>query len=156
MMQPIEEFNSVSQKITQILENFPSESRTKILFDKWSLKDVIAHLNNWMVHDIDCLTALKENREPYWEPDVDEFNRKGTEERKGIVWGSLLTEFLTLKNTLLNIYKTLPNDLWDKPIWKDKHENARLFLEEDINHWKGEHLGVLKKKLEEVMTVRTS
>ena len=144
----VRNFVDIKDEISSIIEKFPQERRLDMLFDKWCLKDVVAHLSNWMVHDIDCLRAVKEDREPYWEPEVDEFNRKGVNERKEKPWNEIYGEFEKLRTELAKLYETLPDGLWNKPIWQGKNETAKLFLREDLSHWKNEHLGDLKEKLE--------
>lgn len=147
MNKKIEKFNSVRDEFISLADRFPEEKRLDILFSDWSLKDVVSHLSNWMVHDIDCLTALKEGREPYWEPEIEEFNKKGIEARKGKNWEEIYKEFIDLGNELSSLYKTLPDNLWGKPIWKGRNETAMKFLEEDIDHLQNEHLPELKEKL---------
>jgi hypothetical protein len=148
MKTKIAKLKSIGQKITSLLEEFPKDRHQDILFDQWSLKDIVAHLSNWMVHDISCLKALTEGKEPYWEQDVDDFNAKGVALRKDKTWDEVFNEFLTLRDTLIRLYENIPQDLWDKPIWKDKGETANRFLDEDIAHWEGEHLGDFKEKMQ--------
>ncbi len=145
-MKKLTQFKQINQNIKALIDQFPENQTADILVDKWSLKDIVAHLNNWLVHDIDCLTALKEGREPYWEPDVDTFNAQGIVKRKAQSWQQIYTEFVTLGNNLVSIYETLPNNLWNKPIWKNKKEQtAHKFLDEDILHWE-EHLDEIQEK----------
>jgi hypothetical protein len=144
----IEKFKDVTQQITTLIRNCSQSQRDSVLFDKWRLKDLVAHLSNWMAHDIECLTALKENREPYWEPDVDEFNAKGIEARKELDWNVVYEEFINLIQRLINTYETMPAGLWEKPIWtKYKDQTPCKFLEDNISHWQNEHLEDIKQKL---------
>jgi hypothetical protein len=141
------------QTLISTIDKFPESQRLAVLFDTWNLKDIVAHLSNWMVHDIECLSALKEGKEPYWEPDVDGFNAKGIEIRKNKSWEEVYKEFIALGNNLLNIYETLPENLWEVPIWKTrKDQTARRFLKDDIWHWETEHLGDLQEKLQRAFT----
>jgi len=140
----INEFVNVRREVGRIIDEWPEENRMTAMFDKWSLKDVVAHLSNWMVHDIDCLSKLKLGEEPYWEPDVEEFNLKGISERKNYDWDKVSVEFVSLGDGLEDIYKTMPDKLWDILIWKSRSETAENFLQEDIIHWKG-HLDELEK-----------
>lgn len=146
IQEKIDEFVKVKEEIRRIIEAFPVESRMKILFDKWTLKDVVVHLSNWMVHDIDCLEKLKVGREPVWEPDFDEFNMKGVEARKGWSWQKVFDEFLILNEELYKLYYSLLENLWDKPIWKGYGLTARKFILKDIEH-KNDHLEELRKYL---------
>ncbi len=148
MQEKIAELKQVKQNLISTIDKFPENQRLTTLFDTWNLKDIVAHLSNWMVHDIDCLSALKEGKEPYWEPDVDAFNSKGIEMRKNRSWEEVYKEFITLGNTLLSMYETLPENLWEVPVWKTrKDQTAYRFLEDDIWHWETEHLPAIQKTL---------
>lgn len=144
-------FKNIQTEMIMLFNAFPADRRTDLLFDKWSLKNIVAHLNGWMVHDIECLNALLENREPFWEPDVDEFNNKGVEDRKHHSWETIHHEFVDLSTKLIGIYEALPDEVWDMPIWRGKSETAKKFLEEDIAHWGNEHLADLKEKYKKVI-----
>ncbi len=141
----INTFNEVDKKLDNLIQKFPSERREEVVFDKWSLKNVVSHLNHWMVHDLDCLNALRDNKVPYWEPDIEEFNRKGVEARSNNNWEQVYSEFVELKNKLLNLYKEIPEDLRNKKIWPNKNETPEKFLKEDIKHWRDEHIFGLNK-----------
>ncbi len=145
----LDEFTKISEELDILIRKFPAERREEIIFDKWSLKNVVSHLNHWMVHDLDCLNALLANKVPYWEPEVEEFNRKGVEARSNNNWDQVYFEFVELKNKLLNLYKEIPEDLRYKRIWPDKNETPEKFLEEDIKHWKDEHIYGLNKFFDE-------
>jgi hypothetical protein len=140
MKDKINTFKEIKDELTKATTRFSSQQREEKVFDKWSLKDVVAHLSNWMIHDTDCLKALKKGKEPYWEPDVDEFNKKGVESRKNRAWDEVYKEFIDLGNELINLYETLPGELREKQIWEGKNQTARRFLQEDIEHWRDEHL----------------
>ena len=133
-------FKGISDELDDLIQKFPPEKREEIVFDKWSLKNVVSHLNHWMIHDIDCLENLLRGSEPYWEPDVEDFNQKGVEVRKNKSWDEIYSEFLELKEKMVTLYKELPVDLRAKKFWTDRHENPTEFLKEDINHWRDEHV----------------
>lgn len=144
MKDKINELIDIKTQLVETIGHFSSQRREEKLFDKWSLKDVLAHLNIWMIHDIDCLKALREGKEPYWEPDIDEFNTRGVDERKNKNWNEVFKEFEDLSHQLIEVYKTLPNELWNKPIWKGRKQTAKRFLYDDIGHWRDEHLMEIK------------
>lgn len=146
MVNKIKKFKRIRDLVWQEIYGFPETKRAKLLFGEWTIKDVIAHLNNWMVHDIDCLTALKEGKIPLWEPNVDDFNKKGVLARRSFSWNQLCEEFTSLSDHLLNIYQKYPTGLYSSKIWPDKEETPEKFLEEDIDHWTLE-LKNIKSKL---------
>ena len=140
MQDKINQLKKLREDIIYFVGKYPLDKRDVVIFDKWTLKDVLAHLSNWIIHDIDCLEALKEDGEPFWEPDVDEFNARGILDRKSKNWNEVLNEFSSLSQKLIEIYETLPNDLWEKDIWKGRGQTAKRFLYEDVEHWRNEHL----------------
>ncbi len=140
MQDEINKFKRLREDMLILISKYPPSKRGKVLFGKWSLKDVLAHLNTWMVHDIDCLKSLKEGREPYWEPDVDDFNKRGVEQRKGLSWDDVFIEFGNLSDNLTRLYEALPSDLWKKEVWKGSNQTGERFLRENIDHWQNEHL----------------
>lgn len=151
MKEKIDEFIALRDQTKKLITDFPAESRLLTLFDQWSLKDIVAHLSNWMFHDIECLQSFLSGVEPYWEPDVNGFNLKGILVRKNMSWNEAFDEFMDLGKKLEKIYKNFPEHRWDELIWKKHSETARKFIDEDIAHLKDEHLGDLKQKLELVI-----
>lgn len=140
----VNKFKKISEELDDLIKKFPAERREEIVFDKWSLKNIVSHLNHWMLHDIDCLELLMQEKEPYWEPNVEDFNKKGVEERKGRSWESIYSEFQDLKERLVGLYLNLPTKLRDKKFWSNKSETPTEFLKEDINHWRNEHVAQLE------------
>lgn len=140
----IQELIRVQSEITDVINRFSVEKRLQKLFGRWSLRDIIAHINGWMVHDIDCLNHLKQNKEPYWEPDIDDFNEKTVLERQGWSWDRIYKEFLSLNNELISLYKSLPLNLWNTQIWANHSLTAAKFLDDDISHLLNEHLPQIK------------
>ncbi|MEK7524988.1 MAG: hypothetical protein AAB548_01290 [Patescibacteria group bacterium] len=143
----IEKTENVRNRVRDLVDHFPPEKREEILYDRWSLKDVVAHLNTWMIHDVGCLESLMKGIEPYWEPDVDEFNERGVSARRDKSWEDVYVEFVLLMEKLNRIYRQLPEDLFEMKIWKDHDETAVKFLEGEITHWEGEHIPLLEKTL---------
>lgn len=78
----LQEFKKLYKETKDIIDTFPLGKREKILFGRWSLKDVVAHFNHWAEHDLLCFKALREGKEPSWVPDVDDYNAEGVEIRK--------------------------------------------------------------------------
>jgi hypothetical protein len=148
----LKEFVIIKGEMINIFNEWPEQYRLKPLFDKWSLKDVVAHLSNWMIHDIECLNGLKQGTEPYWEPSTEEFNLKGVSSREGYKWDKVYSEFVNKGEELEEIYNTMPEGLWDVPIWRGYGLTARKFLQADIDHWKNEHLVQMRKYLSDTVT----
>jgi hypothetical protein len=139
------DFEKVSDKLTKLIQFFPVSKIEDVVFDKWSLKNVVSHLNHWIIHDIDCIKSLIAGKVPHWEPDIEVFNTRGVDKRRDLNWDIIFNEFLKLKNELLNLYKNLGEEYRHKKIWPDKNETPYKFLNEDIKHWQGEHISQLEE-----------
>lgn len=137
----------VHEQVKNLIDQYPPDRREIVIFDKWTLKDVVAHLNHWMVHDIDCIDHLMRGEEPYWHPDKDEFNNEGVAIRKIKSWEGIYDEFNMLFDKLLDVYKKLPPELQNKPIWKGYGSTPLKFIFDDIRHWEGEHIPSLESNL---------
>ncbi len=144
----LENFKKIQKRVKDLVDRYPPEKREQIIFDKWSLKDVLAHLNHWMVHDVDCLEHLLRDEEPFWEPDLEEFNRRGIDARKDKSWEELYLEFNRLAEKISLLYEQLPKGLQNKRFWMNRNETPIKFLEENISHWEGEHIPSLESNLE--------
>ena len=140
------EFEKTVRQLNKLITSFPTNKRTMVLFDKWSAQDIIAHLNNWIIHDIKCLNCLKANQEPCWEPDIDVFNSKGVRERQPNNWEEIHQEFKSLSNSLIQEYKELDDKYWNRPIWKNRQLTPATFIIEDITHW-NQHMKDIEAQL---------
>lgn len=141
----LQEFKRLYKETKGVIDAFPRKKRKEVLFDRWSLKDVVAHLNHWAEHDLACLKALKKDKEPFWAPDVDEYNNKGVQARKEKNWKDIYGEFNLLLGKVINEYETLPKDLWNRRFWKNREFTPLKFLKIDVDHYKNEHLPQLRK-----------
>lgn len=140
----IQLFKKISDELEFLILKFPKEKREEVIFDKWSLKNIVSHLNHWMTHDIDCLTSLLNGQIPFWEPDVEVFNAKGIDQRKNIPWDVIFSEFVGLKGKLIELYESIDENFINKKIWPDKNQTPLRFLDDDINHWRDEHINQLE------------
>ena len=143
----IDKLQEIHNKVKSLIDQYSPEKRELLIFDKWSLKDVVAHLSAWMEDDLKALDNLMEGKKSYWEPDVEEFNERGVESRKRKLWEEIYFEFTSLIDKLIDLYRNLPVELQNKKVWQDREETAMKFLEEDINHWEEEHIPSLESNL---------
>lgn len=151
MIPNLDEFLLVRDQVTHAIDSFPTEKRLQKVFGDWSLKDIVAHLSNWMVHDIDCLQALQLGKTPTWEPDVDEFNQRGVKGRMNQPWENVWAEYQELTDKIKASYIQLPENLWYSKIWPNKPYTPATFIEVDIKHWRDEHLPKLLSKSNETL-----
>ena len=144
----IEEFKKIYLEIKELIDSFPKEKRDEILFDKWSMKDVISHLNHWAKHDILCLISLSHlepNKEPYWVPNIDDYNKQGVESRKNKSWEEVYDEFNFLLNKLILEFENLPKENWNKRFWESRDFTPSKFLDIEIKHYKEEHIPQIRE-----------
>lgn len=140
----IAEFKIARIKLLKALDNFQENKREQMLFDKWTLKDLVAHINAWDAHEADIIISLKEGRKPYWVPDVDKFNALTVSARKSWDWQEVYNEFNHNTKKLLNLYETMPIDLWNTRFWQDRRFTPKHTLEKHIEHYLGEHLSKIE------------
>lgn len=144
----LDRFVEVKQKVKVLIDQFPKQKRNEVLFDKWSLKDVVAHLSAWMEDDLKALRNLKKGKKTFWEPDLDAFNEKGVSTRKGKSWDAVYKEFTDLIEDLNNEYLSLSEELFNTEMWKNHKGTPARSLKVDIRHWEEEHIPSLTKVLE--------
>lgn len=144
----IQLFKNISEELESLILKFPDEKREEIIFDKWSLKNVVSHLNHWMIHDIDCLTSLLNGQIPFWEPDVEVFNARGVDQRKNLSWDEIFSEFVELKCKLIDVFEKVDEKMVNIKIWPDKNETAIKILDDDIYHFRYEHVTQLTDYLD--------
>lgn len=142
----IDKLKEIRTGFIDVFKNFPENIRPKKIFNGWNIKDIISHLNNWLELDISHLEAIIQNKEAYWEPNVEEFNVGGIQERKNKSYSELIDEFVKLSDRIIKLYINLPDQLWDKP-FSDAHTlTPALSLKEEIEHWQ-KHLNDIESKV---------
>jgi len=140
------DLKKLQQEIINIVDKFPTQKRKEILFDQWSLKDVLTHLCGWDELTVNAINNLKNGQLSVWGKSVDEMNRSSTGLRKDKSWDDIYNEFVDNSQKLVDIYNNLPDDLWEKPLYSDKKFSPTKFIKIDIDHYQ-EHLEIIKEKL---------
>jgi len=135
MQENIEKLEAIRTEIIHVLSKVKPDDRTRITSDSWNIKDIISHLNNWLVLDIDHLESLKQSKEAYWEPDMEKFNTGGVAQRKTRDWQDVRQEFSQLNQKIIDLYRSLSEDLWHKTFTKTHSLTPEESLKEEINHW---------------------
>jgi len=80
------------------LKTLKSEDWNKMATDKWTIKDVVAHMVGWEAQDPQSLREAWENKEPPWwmkTKKYDEFNQKAVEHYKNYTPEELIAEWET-------------------------------------------------------------
>jgi len=143
----LEEFKKVREDFIEIINKFPVNKREEVLFDKWNLRQVLAHMQRWDNCLSDNVDYLKQGKEPPFYGKVNDFNAVSQDLCKDWDWNKTYEEFLKGGERLIKTYKSLPENLWNQRFWKDKNSTPLKFLKIVTNHYKEEHLPLLKGAL---------
>ena len=146
MTKEIEKLSQLRTELIKLIDDFPVDKRLEILFDKWSLKDVLAHLCGWDRLTADALTNLNQGKQSEWGKGVNEMNADNVAKRKERNWDEVYKEFINNSQDMINKYSSLADDLWDKPLYPNKKFSPAKFLKIDIDHYQ-EHIEAIKSKL---------
>lgn len=145
--QPNTKFKELHKGLIDLVNNFSPEDREKILFDKWSLKDILAHVIGWNDLNTEHVIAVSQGTEPEWVADVDKYNDEQVNKRKGISWDEVYGEFVKSGERLAQTFQDLPEEVWDKKCGYEKRYTPRAYLEHMIEHYEKEHIPQLKSYL---------
>ena len=140
----------VRLEFLDIINKFPENKREEILFDKWSLKDVIAHLSGWTLHQVEVLNDLKNNRIPKSPGSSKDYNNNQVEKRSKWSFEKVYNEFLSSTDALLKEYKSLPKSIIDKKIWPNRRFTPKIYFEFELEHYTKTHLPQIQKMLETI------
>lgn len=148
------DFQDINQKFIGIINKFPEDQRDKKMFNKWSLKDVVAHISAWNLWTIEQLRYVKLGGLSEWDG-IDAFNKRAVKVRSRWTWDEVFKEFIESKNALIKAFKNVPESLWKKDVvFSDEkatkeHWTLQKILKEAVNHYKYEHLPELRKVINE-------
>lgn len=118
----------------QIVDSFSGDKQNVPFLGKWTLKDILAHINNWDNYLLESLYSLQNGTKcPYWGK-IQEFNEKGVNERKNKNWSQLRDEFIKLGLSVIGLLKKSP-DLLDIRYWPNKKYTPAKFLEIESGHY---------------------
>lgn len=140
------QFIKARQEITTVISKFPPKKRLLPLFDKWTLKDVIAHLSGWDLFTLEAIKALKAGKVPVRGPSINEFNKRSVSKREDWAWNKIYEEFTGLGSQLTLELSNVPESLWGKKIWPNRGLTLEKLLKVDIDHYLNDHLREIEKK----------
>lgn len=143
----LEEFKKVREEFIGVVNKFPKDKREEILFDQWSLKQVLVHMARWDNCLSDNVEYLLEGKEPPFYGKVNDFNVVSQNLCKDWDWDKTYQEFLKGGERLIKTYESLAENLWGQKFWRDKNSTPEKFLKIVMHHYKKEHLPYLKKIL---------
>jgi len=140
----IDDFKHARLEFLAEVQLFPTDKRTDKLFERWSLQDVLVHITAWDMWTVEVVGDFRNGLTPYWPPSIDEFNSVAVSDSKGKSWEDIYLELVEAGATLIETYKEIPDDLWDKKVWSNRNSTIKKLLSIEIDHYKKEHLpGIL-------------
>lgn len=136
----VQELNAVIKSFLEDIKNFPAKDWEKILFDKWSLKQILIHLTGWADYQVQTLEEFQEEKEPVIPDRLKERINDDLVAKKGNeAWKKVYADFLKTEASLISQYKKLRDKDWDRKIWKDRQTTPRKFINLEIKHYKDTH-----------------
>jgi len=144
MKTQINELNKLRQELIDLVAKFSAEKSDEKLFDQWSLKDLIAHLTGWDAHFIDQLANLKSNQieKSIWVK-IQDLNLLSVKKYSN---DQVFDVYKEISGQLIKDLTSLPQDLWDKPLFLKKNYTARKYIPIWVQHLI-DHLETIKQKL---------
>lgn len=141
----IGDFKRARLALIQVLKNFPEDRRNEILFDRWSLKDLLAHMSGWMIAATNNVKFLKKGNIPPWVESINDFNKNNVEKRKNWDWDQVYQELVKTSRKFIEKYEGLPKELWQKKYWPKRSFTPKKILEIEVKHWRDTHLPQITK-----------
>lgn len=142
----IKELQNLRQQLIDTTSRFSEKKRLSLLFDKWSLKDVLAHLSGWDALTVELIEKFKIDEPPTWIDKINIFNQNSLDQRKSLTWEEIYKEFVSVSQKNIDQYLSIDNQLWNKKIWQNKSYTPSKFLKIDIDHYQ-EHLDEIKNHI---------
>lgn len=147
--QLIAKFKDLHKELIGLVDQVPSGDREKVLFDRWSLKDSLAHLIAWNNLDAKRMIELNEGKLFEWIEDWDEFNEIEVSKRKNLNWDEIYKDFVDSGERLVSAYQLLEDEMWDKKFGPENNITAAKDLQGMIDH-EEEHINELKNYLQKI------
>lgn len=148
MKTKVDELKKAREGLVDLINGFPKKKREAILFDKWSLKDILVHLTGWANYQIEALEKLKSGKEQEIVKNLkNSINDEFVKSKKKIDWDKVYQDFLAATDSLAKQYQSLPKQLWGKRFYKNKKTTPKEFIDIEIRHYNNTHGPQIKKFL---------
>lgn len=148
MYELVEKLKEARSEFIKLVESFPKEKREEVLFDKWCLKDLLAHLTGWNIHQIKALEHLVAGKQFELPKNLkNSINIDFVQERLDRSFEKVYQEFLEASQELVETYENTPSKLWHKPLFDKKQKTPEEFIQIEINHLNNTHGPQIKKAL---------
>lgn len=145
----INEFKRARKDLIRIIDNFSEEKRGLVLFDKWSLKNILSHLSGWAKYQADVLERFQRGEKIRSSKNLKVLiNEDFVSQRAKWDWDKVYREFLRTSKKLVKEYGGLQEELWKKKLYDDKEITIEDFIKIEINHYKNTHEPQIEQVLE--------
>ena len=142
----IDKLINIRMELLDAVNKFDSDKREVVLFDKWTLKDVLAHLCGWDQLTAAVLINLINGKQSMWGKGVNEMNQESVNLHQPKSWNEIYNEFVAGSQKMIDEYSNLLENMWNQPLYPNKKFTPAKFLKIDIDHYQ-EHLEAIKKIL---------
>jgi hypothetical protein len=110
-----ERVREAREKLVNALDGLDEERASRVgLTSQWSIKDALAHINAWELEGARIVTEIQNGT---WQPrrldkqQIDDFNARVVEERKGRSFAELREEFDTAHARIEEVIASLPDEV---------------------------------------------
>ncbi len=108
----LEQLEELFNYLLNLINLYPENLKTAIIFDQWSLKDILAHFIGWNKLTTDDIkrTLKGKTKDNIWidDAEIDLFNKTEVNKRSTLNWDEVLNEFIISFEELFNTYKSIP------------------------------------------------
>lgn len=144
----ISDYQKARQSFIKAIDMFPKDKREEVLFDKWSLKQLITHLSGWDNYIANSAKYLKYDQERPFYGSVDEYNAKSVAKGKDWSWIKAYNEFIKGGGRVIKECEKLDDGLWNTMLWINKSSTLEKFIKIQTKHYLHEHLPQVTKYIE--------
>ncbi|MCA9382595.1 DinB family protein [Candidatus Dojkabacteria bacterium] len=142
--QKVEDFKKVRMELLEFVQDLTPAQKNSKAFDKWTLKEVLAHMSGWDLQNVEDLDEMLQSRETPWIPNFDEYNNHSVAEAEDLSFSEVYQNFLESGAVFIETYKNLPAEVVAIHLWHGHDHTPISLLEENISHYTN-HLAEMKK-----------
>ncbi len=142
----IGDFLLVREELLRLIKTYPNEKTNEIFYGDWTIKEVIGHISAWDIYFANLLDSITSNNiiEPWG--NIDDFNTKEVNKRKGKSMKVLIGELEETGKRFATCYKKLTVGELSKKIWKSKKYTPEDVLKIQTQHYKSQ-IGQISKRI---------
>ena len=139
MHELIKQFDDGVKAFSELIKTFPVSRREEKLFDKWSLKDILAHLSGWAIYQQQVINMFLHGHPIESSIDVQAQNCQAVVDREKESWEEILEEWQKSVIALSSLYGSIPPQLLGKSVFVDKKTTPSQLLLIEVRHLKNTH-----------------